>query len=171
MKKIKNVNQGFTLLELLVVVLIIGILVAIALPQYKLAVAKSEFNTLKNVTKSLKESVDRYFLAKGAYPKKFADLDINLGITSEWDSGSSFYIIFPNVTNCEIYYKTNNLYCKKYIASKLMMYNHESYPSKIRQCIAYSANGSDIPNKICQSETNKTWQQSYCSSGICSYRY
>ena len=78
MNKIKNSRKGFTLLELLVVVLIIGILASIALPQYNKAVMKSHYATLKNLTTSISASQDVYFLTNGKYAEKFTDLDIEM---------------------------------------------------------------------------------------------
>ena len=144
-----------------------------ALPQYKLAVAKSKYSTLKNITKSLKESVDRYYLVNSALPTKFSDLDVDLSIQSERDGTNSFYIYFPGVDNFEVYHVPENLnvICSKTIMGKNMRHTIPAYPVIHRICTTYSINTSDITNKVCQQETNKTLEQGYCGSGSCSYYY
>jgi prepilin-type N-terminal cleavage/methylation domain-containing protein len=60
--------KAFTLIELLVVVLIIGILAAIALPQYLLTVEKTRFAEMQLVTNSLAKELEYYKLLNGDYP-------------------------------------------------------------------------------------------------------
>ena len=70
--------KGFTLIDLLVVVLIIAILAAIALPQYQKAVLKSEYASMLTYVKTLADAYDRYYLEHGTYPTRFDQMDIAL---------------------------------------------------------------------------------------------
>ncbi len=70
--------RGFTLIEILVVVLIIGILSAIALPQYEMAVAKTRASQILVRMNALKTGVVSYFLANGVYPEDVTLLDVDL---------------------------------------------------------------------------------------------
>ena len=71
-------TKAFTLIELLVVVLIIGILAAIAVPQYQKAVWRSRAVEVKVFAKNLQNAQMIYRLHNGGYAQDFADLDIKL---------------------------------------------------------------------------------------------
>ena len=70
-------KRAFTLIELLVIVLIIGILTAIALPQYQVAVKKSRLATVMSNVKAIVDSLEVYYLANGQYPN---DDDANVSV-------------------------------------------------------------------------------------------
>ncbi len=71
-------KQAFTLIELLVVVLIIGILAAVAMPQYTKAVEKSRGAQALTVLNSINQAMQAYYMASGTYPTSFDELSIDM---------------------------------------------------------------------------------------------
>lgn len=58
----KSMQKGFTLIELMIVVAIIGILAAIAIPQYQNYIAKSQVSRVMSETGSLKTVIETCIL-------------------------------------------------------------------------------------------------------------
>jgi len=71
----KKDAKGFTLLELLVVMVIIGLLAGYVAPKYMAQVGKSEVKVAKAQIDSLEKSLDQYRLDMGHYPSQQQGLD------------------------------------------------------------------------------------------------
>lgn len=85
-------KKGFTLIEILVVILIIGVLATIAFPKYEKSVWRSRSIELLQHARALKRAQELYILANGKNPINISDMDLSWpGFTSTCSSDFSSY--------------------------------------------------------------------------------
>ena len=65
---------GFTLIELLIVMTIIGILAAIAVPNYQKSLIKAREAVLREDLYQMRQAIDAYFADHAAYPDSLQQL-------------------------------------------------------------------------------------------------
>ena len=107
-------KTGVTFIELLVVVLIIGILSSVALPQYRKAVLKARATEGITLLRAIDRAEDVYFMANGEYTLDWEALDLELpkfNCSSQmsycqfYSAGNDFVweITFGSTTNYTLY--------------------------------------------------------------------
>jgi len=80
----KAVQKGFTLIELMIVVAIIGILAAIAIPQYQDYTIRSKLTEALNLAAPAKLGVAESYASNGSLPPDNATAGIAAAITSKY---------------------------------------------------------------------------------------
>ncbi len=65
---------GFTLIELMIVLTVIGILAAIAVPNYQRGVIRAREAVLSETLHTVRKAIDEFYADRGTYPGTLADL-------------------------------------------------------------------------------------------------
>lgn len=162
MQKNNQSSGGFTLIEVLVAVLIIGILTSVALPQYQKSVAKARFVQAKIAANALAQAEEVYYSTHMEYTPVLDNLDVAIEVTSyptdctSKKDGCSYDTSWGRfkLVKGRVYAYIPHLFY-------MIFLNESSWRPGLRYCFADAIDdhwptASDWNYKFCQQETGTT---------------
>jgi type IV pilus assembly protein PilA len=93
-ENMRMIQKGFTLIELMIVVAIIGILAAIAIPAYQDYTIRAQVSEGLNLAAGAKAAVSEYFMDRGVMPTNNTDAGISSPVSIQGN-----YVESVTVTN------------------------------------------------------------------------
>lgn len=67
-------QRGFTMIELVIVMAMLGLLLSLALPRYMATLERGRESVLQQNLATMREAIDRYYGDRGRYPDQLDDL-------------------------------------------------------------------------------------------------
>jgi type IV pilus assembly protein PilE len=96
--------QGITLMELMIVVIIVGILAAVAYPNYRDFAARAKRNEAKAALLRIATNQERFYLNNNTYTTDMTQLGFALAANNPTDSGT--YIVTVTAANASTFTAT-----------------------------------------------------------------
>ncbi len=88
LKRFQKNTKGFTLVELSVVIVIIGVLAAFAVPRFRNAVERSKASEAFNYLSAVATAMERYHGRQGTYADVLDKLDIKMSVPKYFSVGA-----------------------------------------------------------------------------------